>query len=187
MKFDTILSAAESPSVLSGIVALRKHTSARAKGVRQTESSHYQFVAELDVKAEAWHMVNDRGQVPSAADGIITAEPDPPHTMAFPRGMPREIQMLHPEALLMWGSSSGSFYPMLVQEIGRKSLLSTFEHGNDPAFRATAVVNRTTGIIEKMAILGDLTILTEVEIDVPLARESEPEFVPITDWIRPNY
>lgn len=132
-------------------------------------------------------MVNDRGHVSSAADGIITAEPDPPHAMAFPRGMPQEIQMLHPEALLMWGRSSESFYPVLLQEIGRKSLLITFEHVNDPAFRATAVVNRTTGIIEKMAILGDVTILTEVEIDVPLAHVSEPEFVPITDWIRPDY
>jgi hypothetical protein len=187
MKFNTILSTTDSHSVLSGIVALRKHASARAKGVRQTGSSHYQFVAELDAKEEAWHMVNDRGQIYSAVDGIITAEPDLPHAMAFPRGMPQEIQMLHPEALLMWGRASESFYPMLLQEIGRKSLLITFEHVNDPAFRPTAVVNRTTGIIEKMAILGDLTIMTEVEIDVPLGRESEPEFVPITDWIRPNY
>jgi hypothetical protein len=187
MKFDTILSAADSHSVLSGIVALRKHTAVRAKGVRQTGSSHYQFVAELDETAEAWHMVNDRGHIFSAADGIITAEPDPPHAVPFPRGMPQEIQMLHPEALLMWGRASDGFYPMLVQEIGRKSLLITFERGNDPAYRATAVVNRTTGIIEKMAILGDLTIMTEVEIDVPLAGECEPEFVPITDWIRPNY
>ncbi|WP_247041385.1 hypothetical protein [Arthrobacter rhizosphaerae] len=187
MKFNTILSTTESHRVLGAIVALRHHISARAKGLRQTGSSHYQFVAELDAKAQAWHMVNDRGHVSSAADGIITPEPEPPHAMAFPRGMPQEIQMLHPEALLMWGRSSESFYPVLLQEIGRKSLLITFEHVNDPAFRATAVVNRTTGIIEKMAILGDVTILTEVEIDVPLARESEPEFVPITDWIRPDY
>ena len=97
------------------------------------------------------------------------------------------MRLLRPEALLMWGRRGDSFYPMLVQEIGRRSLLVTFEHVDDPAFRATAVVNRTTGIIEKMAILGDLTILTEVEIDVPLARESSPDFIPITDWIRPDY
>ncbi|WP_330193699.1 hypothetical protein [Pseudarthrobacter sp. J64] len=117
----------------------------------------------------------------------MTAEPDPAHAVVFPRGMPLEIQMLHPEALRMWGRGGESFYPVLVQEIGRRSLLITFEHVEDPAFRATAVVNRKTGIIEKVAMLGDITVLTEVEIDVPLVRESEPEFVPITDWIRPDY
>lgn len=63
----------------------------------------------------------------------------------------------------------------------------TFEHVDDPAFRATAVVNCTTGIIEKLAILGDVTVLTEVEIGVPLAREGSPDFIPVTDWIRPDY
>jgi hypothetical protein len=76
---------------------------------------------------------------------------------------------------------------MLVQEVGRQSLLLTFEHVHDPAFRATAIINRTTGIVEKMAIHGDVTILTEIEIDVPLVREPTLKFVPITDWIRPNY
>lgn len=187
MKFNTILSPADSQSVLSAIVALRHHTSVRAKGVRQTGSSLHQFVAELDAQAKAWHMVDDRGHISSASDGVVTAEPDPPHAVAFPRGKPEEMRLLHPEALLMWGRFGESFYPMLVQEIGRQSLLITFEHVDDPAFRATAVVNRTTGIIEKLAILGDVTILTEVKIDVPLARDSSPDFIPVTDWIRPDY
>jgi hypothetical protein len=76
---------------------------------------------------------------------------------------------------------------VLIQEIGRQSLLITFEHVEDPAFRATAVANRTTGIIEKMAILGDVTILTEVVHGAPLDPGRQVEFLPITDWIRPNY
>ncbi|MET1156657.1 hypothetical protein [Arthrobacter sp.] len=36
-------------------------------------------------------------------------------------------------------------------------------------------------------VLVDVTLLTEVEIGVPLARDGEPGLVPITDWIRPNY
>lgn len=109
MKLNTILSPADSRSVLSGIVALRRHTSARAKGVRQTGSAHYQFVAELDAEAEAWHLVDDRGHISSAADGVRTAEPDPPHAVTFPRGMPKEMRLLHPEALLMWGRTGESF------------------------------------------------------------------------------
>ncbi|MBP1135409.1 hypothetical protein JOE31_001641 [Arthrobacter sp. PvP023] len=76
---------------------------------------------------------------------------------------------------------------MLVQEVGQQSLLITFEHVNDPAFRATAVVNSLTGIVERLAILGDVTILTEIEFGGPLVRESEVGFAPITDWVRPNY
>ncbi|MFF2318658.1 hypothetical protein ACFVTE_20610 [Arthrobacter sp. NPDC058097] len=189
MKLDTVLERSDSSSLLGEIVALRTHTSMRAKGVSQCRGSHYQFVAELDAKAEEWHMVTDQGQRWSAVDGMLSVEPEPPHEVDFPSGMPTEVQMLHPEAFLMWGRGGGeSFYPMLIQEIGRRSLLITFEHVEDPALRATAVINGTTGIIEKMAMLGDVTILTEVEFGVQLDSGRQPEFLPITtDWIQPNY
>ncbi|MDQ1058422.1 hypothetical protein QFZ23_002323 [Arthrobacter globiformis] len=163
MKFNTVLGRSDSSSLLSEIVALRTQATVRTKSVSQSGASHFQFVAELDAEAEEWHMITDQGLRWSAVDGMLSLEPDPPHAVAFPRGMPTEVQMLHPEALLMWGRRGESFYPMLIQEIGRRSLLITFEHVEDP-FRATAVINRTTGIIEKMAALGDLTILTEVEL-----------------------
>ncbi|MFF2318305.1 hypothetical protein ACFVTE_18815 [Arthrobacter sp. NPDC058097] len=188
MKLDTVLDRSDSSSLLSEIVALRTHTSMRVKGISQFRGSHYQFVAELDAGAEEWHMVTDQGQRWSAVDGMLSVEPDPPHAVEFPRGMPTEVRMLHPEALLMWGRGGESFYPMLIQEIGRRSLLITFEHVEDPAFRATAVINGTTGIIEKMAMLSDVTILTEVEFGTPLDPGRQLEFLPITtDWIQPNY
>jgi hypothetical protein len=188
MKLNTVLDRSDSSSLLSEIVALRTHTAVRTKGVSQSGASHYQFVAELDAEAEEWHMVTDQGQRCSAVDGMLSVEPDPPHAVPFPRGMPTEVQMLHPEAFLMWGRRGESFYPMLIQEIGRRSLLITFEHVEDPAFRATAVINGTTGIIEKMAMLGDVTILTEVEFEAPLDPGRQLEFLPVTtDWIQPNY
>lgn len=187
MNLDKVLGRTDSPRVLDEIVALRTHTSVRAKGVSQSGGSHYQFVAELDVEAQEWNMVDDKGHRSSAVGGRVVLEPDSPVEFAFPRGMPRTVQMLYPEALLMWGRRGESFYPMLVQEVGQRSLLITFEHVEDPAFRATAVVNRFTGIIEKLAKLGDVTILTEVEVGVQLDPGIKPEFLPITDWIRPNY
>ena len=38
-----------------------------------------------------------------------------------------------------------------------------------------------------MVKLGQITILTEVQIDVPLTRPETVPFKPITDWIRPEY
>ncbi|MFJ6537236.1 hypothetical protein ACIQH5_13515 [Paenarthrobacter sp. NPDC091711] len=154
MKLDVVLSRTDSPSVLDGIVALRTYTSVRARGVSQSGRNHYQFVAELDAKAEEWHLVDDQGRRSSAVGTWLLQDREAPLEVVFPRGMPKAVQMLYPEALLMWGRRSESFYPMLVQEIGQRSLLITFEHIEDPAFRATAVINRSTGIIEKLAVMG---------------------------------
>ncbi|WP_426764271.1 hypothetical protein ACP3TD_17625 [Pseudarthrobacter sp. 1G09] len=187
MNLDTVLGRTDSPTVLDEIIALRKHTSVRAKGVSQSGRSHYQFVAQLDAKAQAWHLVDDEGRRSSAVGTWRLHEGDASTVFVFPRGMPETVQLLYPEALLMWGRRGESFYPVLLQEIGRRSLLITFEHVEDPAFRATAVVNRSTGIIEKLAVLGDIVILADVEIGVQLDPEIMPEFLPITDWIRPDY
>ena len=187
MNLDTVLGRTDSPTVLDEIISLRKHTSVRAKGVSQSGRSHYQFVAQLDAKAQAWHLVDDEGRRSSAVGTWRLQEGDASTVFVFPRGMPETVQLLYPEALLMWGRRGESFYPVLLQEIGRRSLLITFEHVEDPAFRATAVVNRSTGIIEKLAVLGDIVILVDVEIGVHLDPEIMPEFLPITDWIRPDY
>ncbi|MCT9871966.1 hypothetical protein [Paenarthrobacter aurescens] len=187
MNLDVVLSRTDSHSVLDEIVALRTHTSVRAKGVSQSGQSHYQFVAELDAKAEEWHLVDDQGRRSWAGGGRLLQDREASLEVVFPRGMPKAVQMLYPEALLMWGRRGESFYPMLIQEVGQRSLLITFEHIEDPAFRATAVTNRSTGIIEKLAVMGAIIILTEVETGVQLDPRIKPEFLPITDWIRPNY
>ena len=187
MNLDKVLGQTDSPSVLDEIVALRTHTSVRAKGVSQSGQSHYQFVAQLDAKAQAWHLVDDEGRRSSAVGTWRLQDGEASTEFVFPRGMPETVQLLYPEALLMWGRRGESFYPMLLQEIGRRSLLITFEHIGDPAFRATAVINRSTGIIEKLAVLGDIVILTDVETGVQLDPQITPKFLPITDWIRPNY
>lgn len=187
MNLDTVLGRTDSPSVLDKIVALRTHTSMRAKGVSQSGRSHYQFVAQLDAQAQAWHLVDDRGRRSSAVGTWHLQDGEASTEFVFPRGMPETVQMLYPEALLMWGRRGESFYPMLLQEIGRRSILITFEHVEDPAFRATAVINQSTGIMEKLAVLGDVTILSDVETGVQLDPEIKPDFLPITDWIRPNY
>ena len=49
------------------------------------------------------------------------------------------------------------------------------------------VIDRRLGVIRKTAMLGDLTILTDVQIDQPMTWATDVEFAPITDWIRPDY
>jgi hypothetical protein len=70
---------------------------------------------------------------------------DPPLSAQFPAGMPQPVRMLYPGELLTWGRGTESFHPVLVQEIGSHSILVTFEHKEDPAFRTTMVIDRETG------------------------------------------
>ncbi|TFD88620.1 hypothetical protein E3T61_12405 [Cryobacterium lactosi] len=187
MEFDTILTPADSPSVLAEVVRLTTHRSVWARGVSQSAASLSQFVAELDAGAEAWHLVTESGSARWFRDGIAVAEPDPPIPMPFARSMPQQVQLLHPAALPMWGRGRESFFPMLAQRIGGHSILLTFEHVNDPAFRSTMVIDLAVGAVRKFASLGDVTVFTEVVTDRPLSARTDYEFAPITDWIRMDY
>ncbi|HEY9365995.1 MAG TPA: hypothetical protein VIP55_05130 [Agromyces sp.] len=142
---------------------------------------------ELDVAARAWQMVTSLGGVYAYRDGTVSLPPDPPFKDKFGSGMFHELRMLHPDRLMLWGRGHESFYPILAQEIGSHSILLTFEHTEDPAFRSTMVIDRRLGVIRKTAMLGDLTILTDVQIDQPMTWATDVEFAPITDWIRPDY
>ncbi|MBT2498012.1 hypothetical protein J7E25_02780 [Agromyces sp. ISL-38] len=187
MKFNTVLPRSDGPGVLNEVLRMTSHASVRATGVTQQGEHHFQFQVELDLPGGEWHMVTSRGEVYSYRDGTVSLPPDPPFQAEFGSGMFNEIRMLYPDRLLLWGRRNESFYPMLAQEIGTHSILLTFEHVEDPAFRATMVIDRRLGVIRKTAMLGDLRILTDVQIDQPMARDTNPVLEPITDWIRADY
>lgn len=187
MRFDTVLRRSDGPEVLDEVLRMTSHRSVRATGVAQAGERHFQFVAELDVLDREWHMATSYGRVYSYRDGTVSLPPDPPLQAEFGKGMFHPIQMLYPDCMLQWGRRGESFSPMLAQEIGTHSILLTFEHVDDPAFRTTMVIDRRLGVIRKTAMLGDLTILTDVQIDQPMTRDPAPAFEPITDWIRPDY
>ena len=188
MRLETLLTHADTEDVLRDVAALPTYRTLRVHGVRQEgPHSYHQFYAELDRVNESWYYLQDMpgGGRFSYSDGILKTA-DPATELEYPRGMPSEVQMLDPRNLYMWGGRT-SFYPMLVQKIGKHSLLVTFEHVNDPAFRPTLVIDRRNGIATRMVKLGEITILTEVHVDVPLTRPAKVTFKPITDWIRPDY
>lgn len=188
MRLDTLLTRADCEDVLQEVAALPTYRTLRVHGVRQ-DSAHscHQFYAELDRVNESWYYLQNMpgGEKFSYSDGVLKTT-DPATKLEYPQGMPSEVQMLDPQNLYMWGGRT-SFYPMLVQNIGKHSLLITFEHVNDPAFRPTVVIDRRNGIATRMVKLGEITILTEVQVDVPLTRPDTVTFKPITDWIRPDY
>lgn len=163
------------------------HSTVRARGVSQTGSSISQFVAELDSGAQSWRLVTEDGRVYRSEAGVLHLPPDQPRAAEFRDGMPHAVRMLHPDALPLWGRGSESFSPMLAQRVGDHSILLTFEHVADPAFRATLVIDEALGVVRKTAMMGDVTILTEVAIDQPTENRTEYEFAPIDDWIRPDY
>jgi len=101
--------------------------------------------------------------------------------------MPQPIRELYPSQLLTWGRGTESFHPVLVQEIGAHSILLTFEHKEDPAFRTTMVIDRELGVIRKTMLLGDLTIFTDIVTGQPLQGLDSIEFPPITESIRIDY
>jgi hypothetical protein len=187
VEFDTVFPRSAGPAVLAEVLRITSQTNIRAMGVTQEGQRHFQFQVELDIPDREWQMVTSHGKVYSYRDGIVSLTPDPPFEAEFGRGMLHPVRMLYPDRLLLWGRRSESFFPMLAQEIGTHSILLTFEHVEDPAFRATMVIDRRLGVIRKTAMLGDVTILTDVQIGQPLTRATNIAFEPITDWIRPDY
>lgn len=188
MKLNTILDRTDTDEVSREIAALPTYRTVRVRGVRQESPSvHYQFYAELDRVNESWYYFRDvaGGQARSYSNGVFRSS-DPTIEVDYPRGMPSEVQMLDPRHLHMWGGRS-SFYPILAQDIGQHSSLITFEHTDDPATRPTLAIDKRTGIASRMVNLGEITILTDVRVNVPLIRPESVTFKPITDWIRPNY
>lgn len=187
MEFDKVLTRAAGPEILAEVVAMTSHRTVRATGVSQSGATHFQFNAEIDCVALEWNMIGSGGLVRSFRDGVINLPPDPPYVGQFPSGMPHPLRMMHPDQLLVWGRGKESFHPILAQQIGTHSILLTFEHREDPAFRSTMVIDRALGVVRKTAMLGDITILTEIAVDEPLVRPTSVDLAPISDWIRPDY
>lgn len=187
VEFDMVLTRAAGPGVLADVVAMTSHRTIWAQGVAQSGSSHYQFHVELDVPAQEWRMVTSDGREYAFGEGVLTLALDPPRPAQFPAGMPPPVRMLYPAQLLTWGRGPESFHPVLVQEIGSHSMLLTFEHKDDPAFRTTMVIDRELGVIRKTILLEDLTIFTDIVTEQPLPRLDPIEFPPITDSIRIDY
>jgi hypothetical protein len=107
--------------------------------------------------------------------------------LPFERSVRDPVWMAMPELMVSWGRGHESFSPMLAQRIGTRSILLTFEHENDPAFRTTLVVDEQDGVARRRIDGRDATIITGIRAASAGETLPPPRFEPITDWIRPEY
>lgn len=95
--------------------------------------------------------------------------------------------MAVPDLMLRWGRATDDFHPILIQHIGERSILVTFEYGEDPAFRSTLVIDERDGIARRSYEHGEATIIRSVRTAEPDEVLPRARFVQPTDWIRPQY
>lgn len=186
VRFDEVLTRNEGIEVLAELKALRRPGPVVVTGVRQERVKLSQFRFVLDQDARAWSLDRDDGSHQYYRDGQLHG-PDGLHDVAFENGMPAPVHMAMPELLRWWGRGRESFAPVLVQRVGSHSLLITFEHDKDPAFRTTLVVDERNGIARRRMELGDVTAVTDVRAITPSEPSTAPAFEPIIDWIPPDY
>lgn len=187
MKIDTILTRDEGAGIALEIRALRRTGPIVATVVGQSNGAHWQSRIQLDEAGERWIAEYDNGDRMSFSDGVLRTLDEGLPGESFPSAMPEELRMAMPEVLMIWGRGHESFSPMLAQHVGTHSLLLTFEHNEDPAFRQTLVIDRRDGIARRSISHGRGFIVTHVSRVDHFGQLPAPDFEPITDWIRTDY
>jgi hypothetical protein len=192
MRFDEILLRDDGPAIATELASLRRPARYVIEGVHQDSSQAYwQFRLDVDEPRQSWTL--DRSDSPSVGyrDGRLRDE-------AYPNGSIEEtfdrsttsaplVRMALPELMLRWGRGPESFHPILVQHIGRRSILVTFEHREDPATRTTLVIDEHDGIARRSMEHGAATIVTSVRKGAADEVLPAARFEPLTDWIRTDY
>ena len=187
MRFDTVLAAAEVPTIRAEVAALRRPARRLARGVtvpRGGSAQPRQFQVVVDERDESWTFdrQGDRHR-DQYAKGVLHSV-DGPVEVSFARSgtVAPPVRLLTPELLLLWGSPA-SFAPVLVQRIHGHWLLVTFEHERDPADRVTVVVDEQDGVAHRSYGTGEVTVLTEVRVmDDDEPAPPRPRFSRLQEW-----
>ncbi|MFC4243606.1 hypothetical protein ACFOYW_09500 [Gryllotalpicola reticulitermitis] len=139
-----------------------------------------QFQMVLDELASAWVLDRQGGgdrasysdRVLRNVDGEIETEFRSSTASAQP------VCMAMPELFPQWGPSErgGSFFPMLVQRVGGHSILVTFQHEADPAYRTTMVVDERDGIARRRYGRSEAIIVTDVRVMEDEQTPGRPRF-----------
>ncbi|WIB78998.1 hypothetical protein DEJ28_07840 [Curtobacterium sp. MCPF17_002] len=189
MRFDEVLSRSDGPAIAEELASFRTPGRYVLDGVHQVSvREHWQFRLDIDDVRQAWTLELSDGSVSSYSDGVLhDGDGDFDESFEHSTAAGGVVRMASPTQLLWWGRGSESLSPVLVQHVGARSILVTFEHREDPAFRTTLVVDEYDGIARRRMELGEVTFVTRarpVAVDEVLARAT---FEPLTDWLRPSY
>ncbi|WP_152031000.1 hypothetical protein [Agromyces aureus] len=187
-KFDTVLSRQDTAEVVAAVESLGTKRRLSGRGVYQGGGKGRQFRFAVDEAEQWWVLEYEDGRRGTYRDGIVDfGGRDEPHEADFFRPLPQTLQLLWPTRILTWANPHGSFYPVLVQHVGRRSLLFTFEHIDDPAFRQTLVVDQETGIAKRLIGYDYGIILTSIDSLSAWSPTENPTFEAITGPVPTNY
>lgn len=190
VRFDELLTRPDGPAIAEELAALRRPARYVLEGIHQESRQKYsQFRVDVDEAAQTWTLVRQRAKPVSYRDGVLHEPDDGPIEVSFARSMVSSpvVRMAVPDLMLRWGRAADDVHPILIQHIGQHSILVTFEHGEDPAFRSTLVIDERDGIARRSYEHGEATIITSVRTAEPDDLLPRARFVQLTDWIRPQY
>ncbi|WP_426725278.1 hypothetical protein [Curtobacterium flaccumfaciens] len=190
MRFDELLTRSDGPAIAEELAALRRPARYILDGIHQeSRQKYWQFRVDIDEAAQTWTLVRQRAKPVSYREGVLHEPDDGPHEVPFARSMASSsvVRMAVPELMVRWGRGPESFHPILVQHIGAHSILVTFEHRENPATRATLVIDERDGIARRLSEYGEDTIITSVRTAEPDEVLPRARFVQPTAWIRPQY
>jgi hypothetical protein len=190
VRLDELLTRSDGPAVAEEIAALRRPARYVLEGVHQeSRQKYWQFRVDIDEAAQTWTLVRQRAKPVSYSDGVLHDPDDGPDEISFARSMVSDpvVRMAVPDLMLRWGRATDDVHPILIQHVGEHSILVTFEHGEDPAFRTTLVIDERDGIARRSYEYGQTTIITNVRTAEPDEVLPRARFVQPTDWIRPQY
>ncbi|MDT0234439.1 hypothetical protein [Curtobacterium sp. BRB10] len=190
MRFDELLTRPDGPAIAEELAALSRPARYVLDGIHQeSRQQFWQFRVDIDEPAQTWTLVRQRAKPVSYREGVLHDPYDGPHEVSFARSMASSpvVRMAVPKLMVRWGRGSESFHPILVQHVGEHSILLTFEHHEDPAFRTTLVIDERDGIARRLSEYGEDTIITSVRTAEPDEVLPRVRFAQPTDWIRPQY
>lgn len=190
MRFDELLTRSDGPAIAEELGALRRPARYVLDGIHQeSRQKYWQFRVDIDEAAQTWTLVRQRAKPVSYRDGVLHEPDDGPIEVSFARSMIPSpvVRMAVPDLMLRWGRATDDVHPILIQHVGEHSILVTFEHGEDPAFRTTLVIDERDGIARRSYEYGQTTIITSVRTAEPDEVLPRARFVQPTDWIRPQY
>jgi len=188
MIFNRVLTTDESKEVFPYLQSLLTTDPFQARGIVQTHSEIEQWHIEVDRSTDQWFAVNDRGHTHEYRDGATFHRGEPvEHPTTVSSELVGPMLAAFPERLRWWGESDHDFRPILMEHVGQRSNLVTFEHGADPSMRSTMVLDTKLGLVTRvMQFDAPYIVLLDVERRRGVERII-PKSFPELEVIYPNY
>lgn len=171
-------------SIMSYVTLDRFH----ARGIVQTGNSIEQWHIEVDRTRQEWFAVDESGHVHEHREhstvhrGLTTGR-----VTKITDELVGPLALAFPETLIWWGQHPDGFWPVLIERLGKRSLLITFEHGVDPSMRTTMVIDTELGVVTRILPFNSpMLLLLDVETDRAVQRIL-PRSFPEPEVLYPDY